>query len=157
MGFEELVTSLGLYLATFLFCMVGGFIPIFNSEAFLLTISAISPLSVIIPVILLASAGQIVAKAVMFFAGRGVINLSVEKYKAKLEKVKQKFEKWQKTTNLFIFISASTGVPAFYLVSLLAGSLKLEFWKFCVIGFLGILVRFLVIFLFPQFIKGFMG
>ena len=157
MNFEEIIGKVGIYLASFLVSMAGGFIPIINVETFLVLVSSTSPKSVVLPVVLLSTSAQMMVKSLMYFAGKGVLNLKFKKGKDKLEKIKKKLEKWKHSTNLFLFISASTGFPTFYVVSILAGSLKIKFRAFFILGFLGIFLKFLVVSLVPQFVKHFMN
>ncbi len=153
--FEEIITKVGLYLATFLVCLVSGFLPLVNAELYLVSISAISSKSVALPVILLSTSGQMTAKSIIYLAGRGFLNLPLGKYEKKIEKVRETFAKWQNKIDLLIFMSAFLGFPPFFIVSILAGMQKLNFRRFFIFGFFGRLLRFAITFLFPQLIKGF--
>ena len=155
MNFEILIGKFGIYLTSFLVCLVSGFIPLVNTEAYLAVVSAISQKSVMLPVIAISTFTHIITKLLIYLSGRGVLNLPMKRIDNKLVKVKEKFEKWKTTTDLFIFMSASTGIPPFYIVSFLAGNLKFNLKRFCVFGTLGMLLRFSITVLFPQLIKGY--
>ena len=153
--FEEIITKVGLYLATFIICLVSGILPLVQAEAYLISISAISSKSVALPIILISTFAQMLAKTIMYLAGRGFLNLPIGKYEKKIDKVREKFTKWENKTDLFIFISAFTGFPPFFTVSILSGILKLNLKRFFIFGFFGRFVRFSIVVLFPQLIKEF--
>ncbi len=156
MNFEELISQFGLYLATFIVCLVSGIVPFVNAEAYLILVSALSDKSDALPIILIATSGQMIAKSIMYLAGAGFLKLPTGKYEQKINKVKEKFTKWENKTAALIFVSGSLGFPPFYIVSILCGVLKINFMKFFLFGFLGRLLRFTITVLFPQLIKGFM-
>lgn len=153
MNFDKLIVQFGVYLSTYIACLVSGFLPLVNAEVFLVLVSAITPKSSAPLIILLATIGQMTAKATIYMAGRGSLKLPLKKYEQKMGKVIQKFEKKRMATNSFIFLSAFTGLPPFYIVSILAGVLKLKFLNFLICGFSGRLIRFSVVVLFPQLFK----
>ena len=158
MDFQEFINTFGLYLTTLMVCFSSGIIPIVNAEAYLVSISAFSPKSVVLPLILVATLGQMIAKLLIYIAGCGVLKFprrKVEK-RTNFDTVIEKFEKWEDKIHLFIFISAFTGFPPFYVVSVLAGISKLNVVRFFVFGFFGRLLRFSIVVLFPQIIKGYM-
>ncbi|MCH7761105.1 VTT domain-containing protein [candidate division TA06 bacterium] len=155
MNYEDLITKFGVYLSTFLVCLVSGFVPVVNAEVYLVLISAFVPISLVPPLIFLSTLGQMTAKSILFYAGRGVLNLPLRRYEKKIDRVREKFEKWKPRTDLFILLSASTGFPPFYIVSVLAGVMKMSFVRFFIFGFTGRFLRFSVTLLLPQLVKGF--
>jgi membrane protein YqaA with SNARE-associated domain len=141
MNVEELVARAGLPLATFVYCVASGFIPIVNAEIFLVGAAALAPRSSLPLIALLAAAGQMVAKSGMYLGGRGVVRLPSEKRKADLEALRARVERWR-SRDLLVFVSAGLGLPPFFAVSILAGTLRFPFPRFLVAGFLGRLIRF---------------
>ncbi len=154
MNIEWLISQYGIHLTTFIVCLISGFIPVVNAELYLVAVSALSSKSAAIYLVFISSSSQMIAKAIMYLTGRGSLKLPFKRRNGKLEEVRKKFANWENRTYLFIFISASTGFPPFYFVSILAGMLKLNFKIFLVFGFLGRFVRFSLIVLFPQLLKG---
>ena len=75
------------------------------------------------------------------------------KYEAKLAEAEKKFEKWQGKSDLFVFLSASVGMPPFYIVSILAGVVKLNFFRFFSAGLVGRFIRFGILALFPHLLR----
>jgi membrane protein YqaA with SNARE-associated domain len=154
LDFELLISKFGLHLATFIVCLISGFVPIVNAEIYLITVSSFSAKTEIFFLIFISTSGQMIAKSILFLSGRGILNIPFHKYEKKIENAKEKFKKWENRSFLFIFLSASSGFPPFYVVSVLSGMLKLNFKWFVISGFLGRFVRFAVAVLFPQLIKG---
>ncbi len=151
--FNDITAWFGIYAGTFIFCFLSGFIPIFNAEAWLVAVSAVSPLHVAIPLIVLSSLGQMSAKILVFLAGRGGRKLPLGKYEGKIEQAREKFERWKGKNDLLIFISAFTGFPPFYIISFLAGVLEFHLLRFAVAGLAGRLLRFGVVVYSPQLLK----
>lgn len=138
---DELVVRLGLPLATFLFCAASGVIPVLNAEVFLVGVAAVAPSSTLPLLALLAALGQMVAKSAMYLGGRGVVRLPKGKRKQDLEAVRARVERWR-SKDLLVFVSAGVGLPPFFAISILAGTLRFPFARFLVAGFLGRLLRF---------------
>ena len=129
MSVEELVARLGLPLATFVYCIASGFIPVLNAEIFLVGVAAVAPRSSLSAIALVAAAGQMVAKSGMYLGGRGVVRLPREKRKADLEALRARVERWR-SKDLLVFVSAGLGLPPFFVMSILAGTLRFPFVRF---------------------------
>lgn len=140
-----------MYISTFFFCVASGFIPVMNAEVYLTSISALLLKSNVVFIALISSFAQMLAKSVIYFGARGILILPLKKNG--LDKVKRKFERRKHSTSTFILVSASFGLPPFYIVSILAGIVKINFWLFFLCGFIGRFLRFTVILMFPQLIK----
>jgi len=153
MNFEELISILGIYITTFIVCLVSIFFHLVSAEAFLLMVSTSSLNFNILLVILISTFAQMISLSVMFLAGRGVLNFSTRKYEKKMNKIKAKWEKWKNASYVFILITAFTGVPPFTIVSIFAGSSSINFRNFFILGFFGRIVRFSIIVFCPQLIK----
>ncbi len=106
-------------------------------------------------VVLGMTIGQMIGKVLIYLAGAGAIRLPLrESHKERLATARQKLESSRMGTAPFLFVSAATGWPPFYIVSILAGVLRLGLWIFVISGFLGRLVRFSVFAAFPQLFAG---
>ena len=140
-------------LGTFAYCIASGVIPVFHAEAYLITMSALLPPAFGPPLVLAATAGQMIAKSAMYLAGRGVVRLPGER----MHRFVAKAEEWGRNRpgveGSLVFVSASTGFPPFYVTSIACGMLKVPFLPFFSLGFLGRLVRFTVAVLIPQLLK----
>jgi membrane protein YqaA with SNARE-associated domain len=142
---DDLVVQLGLPLATFLYCVASGIVPVLNAEIFLVGVAALAPSSSTAAIALLGALGQMVAKSGMYLGGRGILRLPMgAKRRADLDAVQSRIERWR-SKDLLVFISASVGLPPFFAVSIFAGTLRFPFARFMIAGFLGRLLRFALV------------
>ncbi len=148
MSADDLVVRLGYPLATFVYCIVSGFVPVVNAELFLVGIAALAPREALPAVALLAAAGQMVAKCGMYLGGLGGARLPKGKRRETLERWHARVERWR-SKDLLVLVSAAVGLPPFFVTSILAGTLRLPFARFLAMGFLGRLIRFGVVLAVP--------
>lgn len=117
--------------------------------------SALAGRSGFVAVVLGMTIGQMVGKVLIYLAGAGAIRMPLrESHWERLGIARERLERSRIGTVPFLFVSAATGWPPFYFVSLLAGVLRLGLGTFVVPGFLGRLVRFGVIAAFPHLLTG---
>jgi membrane protein YqaA with SNARE-associated domain len=157
MDFEKLIGRYGLYLTTYIVGVISGFIPVVNLEVYLVWVAALTPRSQAVAITGLATIGQMTAKTLMYLAGAGVLKISVRKPGKKLQAVQMKMAQWQHKLGLFLFSSASLGVPPFYVVSIASGICRVPLAVFLVWGFLGRFLRFAVTVFFPHLLRGLFG
>lgn len=151
---EQFFSHGELVLATFAYCVGSGFVPLMNAEAYLIAVSAASAPVVLVPLILAATAGQMVAKSLMYLAGRGILKIPLGRYRGHLDTAGRKLSESRLGAAPFVGLSGLVGLPPFYLTSILAGALRLHFfWVFLAPGTGGRMVRFGLVALFPQVIK----
>jgi membrane protein YqaA with SNARE-associated domain len=152
MSFEELVSKVGVYAGSFVVGFVSGLIPVFNSEVFLVAVSPIVARHSLVSIALLSTIGQMTAKTIIFYAGRGVVRIDMGKFERKLESVQKKFREWEGKVDALILLSAIVGLPPLYLVSFVAGAAKIHFARFLAAGFTGRFIRFMVVVYSPQLV-----
>ena len=141
---DDLLAMLGIYGGTFVVSLIAGLVPLVNSELFLIGLVrlAVDRASQLPGIVIAAATGQMVAKIGLYFAGMGMLELPRGRYKAKIETVRKKLERWKTKPYLVYAISSVIGVPPMYLTVLAAGAMKIRFKAFLVIGLLGRLLRF---------------
>jgi membrane protein YqaA with SNARE-associated domain len=134
--------------ATFVMAFVSGVVPfVINTELCLLAVAATT--SAPAPVIVVTAAtGQMLAKFTLFLAGRGAIRLRCIRWDRR-EAAVAAFDKHRAHSLALVGVSAVTGLPPFYGVSLVAGALRLRPVPFLVVGTLGRIARFTVVYLAP--------
>ena len=137
--------SLGIYATTYLWCLVGGFVPVVNAEVYMASVGAMSDRAAVLPLVFVGTLGQMTAKTAIFLGGRRLLRLPMARDSERMRIVLAKARAWRGPIELFVFISAVVGIPPFYIVSLLGGALDLSVARFIVVGFTGRLIRFLVI------------
>jgi hypothetical protein len=71
----EFIRLYGWYLGTFVYAVLSGAIPVLNCEVFLLVLAMKAPREMLFPLIVTTTLGQMVAKSLLYWAGRGVLRL----------------------------------------------------------------------------------
>lgn len=146
MSLETLGSDLGIYAGTFVVCLVSAVVPLVNAELWLVALTLLLRNAAPLPaVVVLAAAGQMVGKSLLYFTAQGALDLPTGRYRAKVEKARATIARWKKRPMLLLFASASVGVPPLYVTTLFAGGLGYRFRSFFAIGMLGRAVRFAVI------------
>ena len=144
--------SLSLMYATcFGLAIVSALLPWVNSEVLLLSLSAFahSPFQLMI-LVLLASAGQLIGKCILYWAGRGVIPFSSGRIEKTLNSWKDRFAGSASKSMWLVFVSAVTGIPPFYAITFLAGAFRLKFSSFISVAAAGRLLHFGILAMVPQ-------
>ena len=139
----ELATALGFLVGSLVVGLVSGLVPVINTEAYLLAVAAFAPSDRLLPVVVLTTLGQMIAKSLLYLAGSGVMSPRfLGARAARLEEVKNRLESAPTGVAALVFASAAAGWPPFYLVSLAAGSLRYSLARFVLVGGSGRLLRF---------------
>ena len=149
-------------LATFGFCVGSAIIPIMHAEAYLLTATVMAPPELRWPLVIAATSGQMLGKVGMYFAGRGVklipgermqrrIRQAAERYAGSGQGAEGQAPKRQIGIAL-VFLSAASGLPPFYLVSIAAVMLTFPLRPFILFGYAGRFIRFALVVFLPHLI-----
>lgn len=137
------LSGTGIYLGCFLLSIISALVPWVNGEVVLLSLTTLahSPTDLFI-LVLLASAGQMAGKCALYWAGRGVVPFGTNHMGQKIEAWKERFQQMGSRHLAFVFVSSILGIPPFYVVTLLAGALRVRFGPFLLTGASGRLLRF---------------
>lgn len=141
-----------LYLGAFAYALVSGLVPVVNVEVFILALAAFSR-GAPLPLILLVTAGQMLAKYILYMSGRGLIGLRPGRVQSKVQRARDALERHPKGAESVVLFSAVTGVPPFYGMSLAAGALRMPLPRFLIPATFGRLARFSAFFFAPQLLK----
>ena len=144
---DDLLATFGIYAGTFVVCLVGGLLPLINTEVYLvgLTVLAVHDPAPLALVVLMASLGQLVAKIILYYVGYGMFELPRGRFKAKIEAARGYAEKWRERPTWVVAISSTVGLPPLYLVSLVAGGIRMHLVRFVVVCLFGRIVHFAVV------------
>ena len=137
-------------MGTFAYCVVSGLVPFVNAELFLLAASAAAPRSLAIPLVLAATAGQMTAKVAMYGVGRGVVRIPGERMKRWIAEAETRAQTRPVAGAGLVLVSAASGIPPFYVMSIASGILRFPFIPFVILGFVGRFIRFGAVVLGPQ-------
>ena len=140
-------------ISTFLASLAGSFLPFGSTEVMVVSAAALTPPQLMLPLALLAAAGQMVAKAAVYVAGRGIQRLPQGRFANRIQELAQRAQRWRNTSSLCLLSSAAIGLPPFYLVSIAAGTLRVPFGRFLLLGLCGRVLRFAVLTGLPHVLK----
>ena len=150
-------TTVVLLASTFGLCLLSGVVPVINVELYLISAAAVSPRRLALPLILLATSGQMVAKSLLYLAGRGTAQLPAVRLGDRVRAVAERMRSRPGIEHLVLLGSAVTGLPPFYAVSIASGALRVSFTRFLLLGWCGRCLRFSGVVLAPQAVRGFLG
>ena len=156
LGGMEIVSLAGIYAGTFLFCAISALVPLLNAELFILYLGSTASPSQFPALILLAALGQMSSKIVLYHAGRGVLKLPLGRGQAKIDALRARLSKKGGATGGVAFLSALTGFPSFYAMSVMAGVLGWPLYRYLALGVVGRSLRFAVLLFLPGVVKGFL-
>lgn len=155
------MTDLVTVLVTFAVCVASAIIPVVNAELYLIAASALATPGVAWMLVIAGALGQMVGKSLMYYAGVGALQLPSERLQRMVAQVRERYQGTGATGSTLgtgvILLSATVGLPPFYVVSIACGLLRIPFLQFFVLGLLGRLVRFGVMVLAPQLVKAWTG
>ena len=141
------------FLATFVYSFVAGVFPLLNVEAYLLAFSSYLSLEAMIPVVIAATAGQMVAKSLLYLSGLGLLHLPHRAARERIEAIAERLRTYRRGTWTLVLVSSFFGLPPLYIVSIAAGTLRLHFGVFLAISTAGRLLRLSVVALLPQVVR----
>ena len=139
------------YLAVYAVAFVSGLVPLVNAEALLVSYSLLASGPNAVLVVTAATLGQMTAKTLFFLSGRGVLRLPWRRGRADLDAVAARI---RRARGPVLFLSASLGLPPFYVVSFAAGALKVPLALFLATGLAGRFLRFAFVFFLPRLPQG---
>jgi membrane protein YqaA with SNARE-associated domain len=141
----------GIYGTCLALAVLSAVFPFINAEVVLLgyVLAAKSDWREALLFAAIVAVGQMAGKAIMYWLGRSAARVPSERTRRSLERWEGRLRRSPRSVFLFVFLSASTGFPPFYVLSVLVGTLRINFKAFFVIGLLGRLLRFSLIAMFP--------
>ena len=144
---DSIEASVGIYLATLVVSVLSGLVPVINGELYLIAaILVAGDPTVALVLAAIVAVGQMIAKVVLYYTARGATELGRStRFGAKLAQAQQLVARWRGKPLTVLFLSAVTGLPPFYLVTLLAGLLGIRFGTFLLLGIAGRLIRFIAL------------
>ncbi len=143
----------GLSAATFVLSFLSGFVPVASVELYLVSLSAIAGPSHLVPVVAAATAGQVLSKVLFYLAASGAIRMPFKRHAAKLDEWRDRFENHPLGEDALMFLSAFIGFPPYYVVCLIAATLRLSLLRFVLTGIAGRALRFALIYAFPELLR----
>lgn len=146
-----------LCLTSFAVCGAGALLPFINTEIYLVGASALMPRAMWVPLVVAGSVGAMAGKVLLYFAGRGVVKLPGGRMQRGLARMQARMEARPATGKLLYTVSAVTGLPPFYVTTIAAGAVRMNFVFFLLVGLAGRLIRFGAFVALPHLAQGWFG
>ncbi len=144
------ISGAGLYLCCFALSIASALMPWLNGEILLLALAPLArSTSDLVNLVLLASAGQMAGKCVLYWAGRGTRSFQSARVTRTLALWQERFSHSPSKPLALVFLSSALSIPPFYVVTILAGAFRLRFGSFLAVGACGRLIRFGVLVFVP--------
>ena len=133
-----------LLLLTFGFGVISAIIPIFNMEAYISVVYASTEKVPALTLAFVSSLGQNVGKLVWYYASRGALDLPWLRKRMSSPRRQASYEKWRGyvegrpvASGVVNFVSAAAGFPPFFVIAMVAGTLRMNVVVFFVAGLIG--------------------
>jgi membrane protein YqaA with SNARE-associated domain len=146
-----------LCLTSFAICGLGALLPFVNTEVYLIGAAALVPRALWPPLVVAGTVGAMAGKVLLYYAGRGMVKLPWRRAQRGLASMQERMEARPTVGKLLYSVSAVVGLPPFYVTTLAAGAVGMNFVFFLVVGFIGRLIRFAIVVALPGFAKGWWG
>lgn len=140
----------GWLLLTYGLAIVSALVPWFNAELLLLgAIVSVDTSTEIVLIVLAVTLGQLTGKTLMYWAARRASEAPSPRLQKFLDRWRSRIDGHPSSASLLIFVSAVTGFPPLYLVTIASGALRVGFLPFIAAGGVGRLLHFGVLALLP--------
>jgi membrane protein YqaA with SNARE-associated domain len=128
---------------TLLFGMVSSVVPVFNMETYVVVAYAKSDATAL-QLALVGSLGQNIGKLVWYYVCRQSLDIGWLRRRMETPKRQAQFQRWSEfvqgrpgLSGLLTFVSALVGVPPFFAMAMIAGTLRMNVVIFFVTGLAG--------------------
>jgi membrane protein YqaA with SNARE-associated domain len=129
--------------------------PWVNAEVIVLSMPAVAPSRVaLVILVLIATAGQMTGKCFLYWAGRKGNKALRGRAGRFLEKQRERLAARPVKAVVLVLVSSVIGLPPFYVMTLVAGALRMNFAVYLTAGTTGRLVRFSALVVLPQLAMG---
>jgi membrane protein YqaA with SNARE-associated domain len=133
-------------------CVVGSLIPLVNTELLVISLAATAPAALLVPMVLLASLGQLAGQSILYGAGCGCGRLSSWPKRPRVAAVLARLGARRAGATTLMFASATAGLPPLTATSVASGMLRIGLPRFLTIVFIGRLIRYGVLVSLPHMI-----
>jgi membrane protein YqaA with SNARE-associated domain len=144
-------------LSYFALAVASAIFPWVNAEVIVLSLPSIAPSkAALVLLVLTATAGQMTGKCFLYWAGRKGNRVLPGRAGKALTRWQERLESRPTRAVILVLVSSIVGLPPFYVMTLLAGALRMNFLVYLTAGTTGRLVRFGFLVTLPQFALSFL-
>jgi membrane protein YqaA with SNARE-associated domain len=132
--------------------VVSAIIPWVNAEVIVLSLPAFAASrEALFGLVLVATAGQMTGKCVLYWAGRGSDRILPQRANRAVTRWRDRLATRPAKTAALVLLSSIVGLPPSYVMTLVAGALRMNFAVYLAVGTAGRLIRFGALIMLPQF------
>jgi membrane protein YqaA with SNARE-associated domain len=150
---KHLLESYGMYGGSVIVAFIAALFPLFSIEVFLVLASSIAQpsLNQLVLCCLIAAASHQVGKTVTYYAGVGALESG--KLKEKLDRNRERLDRWNKAPHLMLVLAGAFGIPPLWVLGFIAKPLmRIEIAAFTAIVFVTRFGRFFVLAVIPTLV-----
>ncbi len=145
------ISSTGVLVSCFVYSFASAVLPWVNCEILVLSLAAFAHSRLhLVTLVLITTVGQMVGKCLLYWAGCTTIRFRTHRMARALSIWKERLARSPSKPSAVVFVSSALGIPPFYLITVLAGALRVRFAPFLVVGTCGRLLRFGLLAFVPQ-------
>ena len=131
--------------SAFVASVASGLVPFVNAEVVVVAAAVAVPRSQVWLAVGVCSLGQMIAKALLYGLARWLPQRLPANAVRHLDRASEKAKRIEQAGWPLILVSAIVGLPPFYVISLAAGIVRVNFAAFLVIGLVGRGIRFAIL------------
>jgi pimeloyl-ACP methyl ester carboxylesterase/membrane protein YqaA with SNARE-associated domain len=138
---------------TVFFGALASLSPLSPVEPVLVAIALVAPRWLLLPLILLAAASHMSTKTIVFLGGQRLERAFSGRRRERFEAFRARLTGRPMLQRGTLFVSSVVGLPPFYVVTALCGTLKMPLREFLMVGTTGRTIRFAALMLLPQLFR----
>lgn len=139
-----------LCVVTVIFGAASSLLPVSPVEPILVGVATVAPSWLLLPLVVLATASHMSTKTLVFLGAGRVERVLSGAQRVRLERARVRLAGRLRLQQGTLFFSSVTGVPPFYLTTVLCGSLRMPLRHFLVLATIGRAIRFATLLFIPQ-------
>jgi membrane protein YqaA with SNARE-associated domain len=145
--------TLSFFLSLYGLLVVSALVPIVNGEVIVLSaVALVHSTPGLVGVVLVATASQMTGKSLLYWSGRGAASMKATQASERLARWRRRLEGHPAQAFGVMTLSAASGVPPMYAVTLLAGAIRIAFANFVAACACGHLLRYAALAFLPHLV-----
>lgn len=132
---------------------VSSLLPMSPVEPVLIAVAAVAPTWLLVPIIVLVTVSHMSTKMLVFLGGRKVNAGYSGRGRDHFDRARLKLSGHPRLQHGTLFLSSVTGLPPFYVITVLCGTLRMPVREFLVLATTGRAIRFAVLVFAPQLFR----
>jgi pimeloyl-ACP methyl ester carboxylesterase len=132
---------------------VSSLLPMSPVEPVLVAVAVVAPTWLLIPIIVLVTVSHMSTKMLIFLGGRKVEAAFTGRGRERFERARERLSGHPRLQHGTLFVSSVTGLPPFYVITALCGTLRMPVREFLFLATTGRAIRFAALVLAPQLFR----